>query len=139
MDDNIKMERWQLEQMAMEYHRKALERLLSRDPVLQIRKPKRIGEVQGPKLPTRMITNPMNGIIAIIQLLHDAGYVAGVFVANKLLESAQDQVTHTCRSLYEKLAPLRGYFKQIRRSLIPLEDISLDCRSKHQRIRDQIR
>ena len=47
--------------------------------------------------------------------------------------------SYACRSLYEKLAPLRGFFKQIRRSLIPLEDISLDCRSKHQRIRDQIR
>ena len=76
--------------------------------MLQILKPKLIGEFQGPISPPTVTTNPLDGINEIIQLLHDAGYVAGVFDANKLLECYQDQVIHACRSLYNKLTPLTG-------------------------------
>ena len=99
VDDNMKMEGWQLDQLAQEYHWKALKNLLSSDLVLQILKPKLVGEIQGPISPPTVTTNPLDGINAIIQLLYDAGYVAGVFDANKLLECDQDQVIHACRSL----------------------------------------
>ena len=56
----------------------------------------------------KVATNAMEGISAIIQLLQDAGYVAGAFDANKLLECDQDQVIHAYRSLYDKLIPLTG-------------------------------
>uniref|UniRef100_A0AAV1VBJ4 Uncharacterized protein n=1 Tax=Peronospora matthiolae TaxID=2874970 RepID=A0AAV1VBJ4_9STRA len=108
IDDDMKMEGWKLDQSTQGYNWKALKNLLSSDPVLQILKPKLIGEIQGPISPPKVTTNPLDGINAIIQLLHDAGYVAGVFDANKLLECDQDQVIHTCRLLYNKLAPLTG-------------------------------
>ena len=76
--------------------------------MLQILKPKLVRVIQGSISPPTVTTNPLGGINAIVQLLHDAGYAAGVFDANKLLECDQDQVTHACRSLYNKLNPLTG-------------------------------
>uniref|UniRef100_A0AAV1TNQ8 Uncharacterized protein n=1 Tax=Peronospora matthiolae TaxID=2874970 RepID=A0AAV1TNQ8_9STRA len=51
IDDDMKMEGWKLDQLAQVYHWKALKNLLSSDPVLQILKPKLIGEIQGPISP----------------------------------------------------------------------------------------
>ena len=45
VDDNMKMEGWQLDQLAQGYHWKALKNLLSSDPVLQILKLKLIGKI----------------------------------------------------------------------------------------------
>ena len=104
----MKMESWQLDQLAQGYHWKALKNLLSSNPVLQILKPNLIGEIQGPISPPTVTTNPLDGINAIIQLLHDVKFVAGVFDANKMMECDQDQVTHACRSLYNKLKPLKS-------------------------------
>ena len=95
----MKMEGWQLDQLEQGYHWKALKNMLSSDPVLQILKPKLVGEIQGPISPPTVTTNLLDGINAIIQLPHDAEYVAEVFDANKLLECDQDQVIHACRSL----------------------------------------
>uniref|UniRef100_A0AAV1V9T6 Uncharacterized protein n=1 Tax=Peronospora matthiolae TaxID=2874970 RepID=A0AAV1V9T6_9STRA len=48
-------------------------------------KPKRIREIQGSISQPKAATNPLDGINAIIKLLHGVGYVAGVFDVNKLL------------------------------------------------------
>ena len=44
----------------------------------------------------------------IMQLLHEAGFVAEMFDVRTLLECDQDQITYACRSLNEKLIPLTG-------------------------------
>ena len=46
-----------------------------------------------------------------IQLLKEAGFVAGTFDARELLDNEQDRVIHACQSLYEKLVPLTGIRK----------------------------
>uniref|UniRef100_A0AAV1TID1 Uncharacterized protein n=1 Tax=Peronospora matthiolae TaxID=2874970 RepID=A0AAV1TID1_9STRA len=94
--------------MAQGSHWKALKYLLSSDPVLRILNFKLIGEIQGLISRPKVATNAVEGISAIIQLQQDAGYVAGAFDANELRECDQDQVIHTCRSLYDKLIPLTG-------------------------------
>ena len=43
-----------------------------------------------------------------MQLLHDNGIVAGKFDERILFGCKKDQVTHACRSLYEKSVPLTG-------------------------------
>ena len=108
---DMKKESWQLDLLARELHWKSLTNLLSGDPVLKILKPKLIGEIQGPISPPKMATNAVEGISATIQLLQEAGYVAGAFDTNELLECDQDQVIHACRSLYDKLIPLTGKHK----------------------------
>ena len=74
VDDNMKMDGWQLDRLAQGYHWKALKNLLLSNPVLQILKPNLIGEIQGPISPPTVTTNLLDGINAIIQLLDDAGY-----------------------------------------------------------------
>ena len=105
---DMKPEGWQLDQLEQKFHWKALEDLLSNDPVLRILDPKLLGELQGPISCAKVATNAVEGISAIIQMLQDAGYVAGAFDANQLLECDQDQVIHACRSLYDMLIPLTG-------------------------------
>ena len=117
------MEGWQLDQLAQGYHWKALRNLLSSDPVLQILNPKLIGEIQSPISPLTVTTNPLDGINAIIQLPHDAEYVAEVFDANKLLECDQDQVIHACRSLYNKLNPLKGKCESTNQATTTIADV----------------
>ena len=68
------------------YHRKILINLLSSDPVLQILKPKLIGEIKNPIPPPAGASNTLDEISGIIRMLHKAGLVAGVFDANKMLE-----------------------------------------------------
>ena len=91
--------------------------------MLQILKPKLVGEIQGTIFPPTVTTNPLDGINAIIQLLYDAGYVAGVFDGNKLLECDQDQVTHACRSLYNKLNPLTGKCESTDQAATTIADV----------------
>ena len=76
--------------------------------MLQILKPKLIGKIQGQIPPQTVASNTLKEINGIIRLLQDAGFVAGLFNASKLLECEQDQVTHAYRSLYDKLIPLTG-------------------------------
>ena len=76
--------------------------------MLLILKLKLIGGIQGPIPPPAVASNLLDEINGIIRLLHDAGFAAGVFDANKMLQCDQDQVTHAYRSLYDKLTPLTG-------------------------------
>ena len=105
---DMKKEGWPLDQLAQDFHWKALKNLLSSDPVLRTLNSKLIGEIQGLIFRTKVATNAVEGISAIIQLLQDAGYVAGAFDANGLLECDQDQVIHACRYLCDKLILLMG-------------------------------
>uniref|UniRef100_A0AAV1TWM2 Uncharacterized protein n=1 Tax=Peronospora matthiolae TaxID=2874970 RepID=A0AAV1TWM2_9STRA len=92
--------------MAQVFHWKALKNLLTSDPELRILKTKLIGEIQGPTYPLKAAPYPLRGINAIVQILQDAGYVAGASDANKLLECDQDQMIHAFRSLCDKLITL---------------------------------
>uniref|UniRef100_A0AAV1U679 Uncharacterized protein n=1 Tax=Peronospora matthiolae TaxID=2874970 RepID=A0AAV1U679_9STRA len=74
---DMKMEGWQLDQLAQGFRWKALKNLLSSDPVLRILKPKLIGKTQVPKSLPKAATNPMEGMSSTYQKLQDAGYVAG--------------------------------------------------------------
>ena len=70
-----------------------------------------------------MATNAVEGISVIIQLLQDAGYVAGAFDAHELLKCDQGQVIHACRSLYDKLIPLTGKCESADQSLVTIADV----------------
>lgn len=46
-----------------------------------------------------------------MQLIKEAGFVAGIFALKKLLENEQDQVTQACQSIHEILILLTVYIK----------------------------
>ena len=122
-DLDMKPEGWQLDQLEQKFHWKELEDLLSNDPVLRILDPKLLGELQGPISCAKVATNAVEGISAIIQMLQDAGYVAGAFDANQLLECDQDQVIYACRSLYDKLIPLTGKRKSADQAVATIAEV----------------
>ena len=105
------MEDWQLDQMAEIYHWRTHKQCLSSDIVLRILNPKMIGTIQGLISTPVIASNTLNGIIGIIQLLNEAGFVAGTFDARELLDCEQDRMIHVCQSLYEKIVPLTGIRK----------------------------
>ena len=86
VDDNMNMEGWQLDQLAQGNHWKKLNNLLSSDPVLRILKPKLIGGIQSPLHSPAVASDMLEEINGITRLLQDAGFVAGVFDENKMLE-----------------------------------------------------
>ena len=67
----------------------------------QILKLKLIGTFQGLVPAPAVASNTLEGIDEIIQLLREAGFVAGAFDAKKRLECEQSQVIHACHLLYE--------------------------------------
>ena len=88
-----------------------LKDLLSSDPVLQVLILKLIDEIQGPVSTPASASYMLEGIYGIMQLLHEAEFVAEMFDVTKLLECDQDQINYACRSLYEKLIPFTGKAK----------------------------
>ena len=111
MEDEIKKEGWQRLELAKAYERKMLKDLLSIDPVLQVLKPKLVDDIQGTISTPPSASNMLKGIYGIMQILHEAGFVAEIFDVRKLLECEKDQITYACRSLYENLIPLIGKTK----------------------------
>ena len=93
VEDDITTEGWKREELVRSYERKMLKDLLSSDPVLQVLKPKLIDEIQGPVSTPASSSNMLERIYVIMQLLHEAGFVAEMFDVRKRLESDQDQVT----------------------------------------------
>ena len=111
VEDKIKTERWQWKELAKVYERKMLNNLLSNDPVFQVLKPKLIDVIQGPVSTPASESSMLEGIYGLMQLLHEAGFVADIFDVKKMLECDQDQITYACQSLYEKLIPITGKAK----------------------------
>uniref|UniRef100_A0AAV1UEH8 Uncharacterized protein n=1 Tax=Peronospora matthiolae TaxID=2874970 RepID=A0AAV1UEH8_9STRA len=70
---DMKIEGWQLDQLAQGFQWKALKNLLLSDPVLRILNPKLMGEIQGLISRSKVAANAVEGISAIIQLQRDAG------------------------------------------------------------------
>ena len=77
---------------------------------------------RGDSTPDRGTSNPLEGINGIIHLLRDAGFLAGVFDAKKLLDCKQDQVRRTCRLLYDGLITLTGEYKHEDQAFLAIAD-----------------
>ena len=96
-DRETKIEGWKLDQLEWGYHWKQLKELLIRDPVLKILKPKLIGSLQGPILAPIATSNQLEAIRHLMNLLQEAGFAAGAFDAQILLEFSADQVIQASR------------------------------------------
>uniref|UniRef100_A0AAV1VN59 Uncharacterized protein n=1 Tax=Peronospora matthiolae TaxID=2874970 RepID=A0AAV1VN59_9STRA len=96
---------------AREYHLKKLKKLkklLSSDPVLKTIKPKLTGSLRGPITVPKPTSNVLEALRRLINLLTEAGFTAGTFYAQTLIESNHDRVIATGQSLFKMLSPLLG-------------------------------
>ena len=92
VDHGLKTERSNMEELERCFHQKELKMLLSGDPVLKIIEPKLIGSLQGPVSAPTKTPNQLEAIRRLMNLLKEAGFTAGAFDAQKLLECDHDQV-----------------------------------------------
>ena len=99
---------WKLDQLKQCFYWKELEKLLSSNPVLNILKPTLIGSLTGPVSAPVTPSNQLEAIRSLMKLLEDAGYIAGSFDAQLLLECHHDKVIRAGKLLFEKLIPLTG-------------------------------
>ena len=111
-----------MEELERCFHQRELNALLIRDPVLKILKPKLIGSLQGPVTAPIETTNQLEAIRRIMKLLQEAGFIAGEFDAQKLLECDHDQVINAGKSLFEKLIPLTGRSGSIDQAIISIKE-----------------
>ena len=63
-----------------------LKNLLSSDPVLHVLNPKLIDEIQGTVSTPASASNMLKGMYGIMQLFHEAGFVADIFDVIKMLK-----------------------------------------------------
>ena len=85
-----------------------LKKLLSSDPVLNPIKSKLKGSLRGPISALKPTLNVLEALRRLINLLTEAGFTAGTFNAQTLLECNQDRVIAAGQSLFKTLSPLLG-------------------------------
>ena len=111
-----------MEELERCFRQRELNPLLLCDPVLKILKPKLIGSLQGPVTAPIETTNQLEAIRRVMKLLQEAGFIAGEFDAQKLLECDHDQVINAGKSLFEKLIPLTGRSGSIDQAIISTKE-----------------
>ena len=97
--------------------------MLSSDPALKIMKPKLIGSLRGPISAPIQTSNLLDAIRRLMELLQSAGFAAGDFDAQTLLECDHDQVIQAGRALFAKLVPLTGEYDSGDRAIPNVADI----------------
>ena len=90
VDDKDKMGSWlkygQVERLEEQYHWLESKKLLSSDPVLKIMEVQLIVLLRVPRSTHVSQSNMLEAIRGLMQLLQDAGFAAGSFNANAILE-----------------------------------------------------
>ena len=109
MDRELKFKDWQFDDLSQEYHLKELKKLLSSDPVLKTIKPKLTGSLRGPITAPKPTPNVLEALRSLINLPTEAGFTAGTFNAQTLLECNHDRVIAAEQSLFKTLSPLLGH------------------------------
>lgn len=76
-------------------------------------KPKLIRSLRGPILAPTPTSNLLDAIRRLMELLQSAGFAAGDFDAQTLLECDHDQVIQAGRALFAKLVPLTVEYNSV--------------------------
>ena len=104
----MKFEYWRCIEICREYHLKELKKLLSSDPVLKTIKTRLTGSLRGPISAPKPTRNVLEALRRPINLLKEAGFTAGTFNAQTLLECNHDRVIAAGHLLFQTLSPLIG-------------------------------
>ena len=108
VDCDVKFEGWQFDDLSREYHLKVPKKLLSSDPVLKTIKPKLTGSLRGPITAHKPTPNVLKALRRLINLLTEAGFTAGTFNAQTIIECSHDRVIAAGQSMFKTLSPLLG-------------------------------
>ena len=108
LDREVKFEDWRFNEISRGYHLKELKKLMSIDPVLKTIKPKLTGVLRGMISAHKPTINVLEALRSLINLLTEAGFTAGTFNAQTLLECSQDRVIAAGQSLSKTLGALIG-------------------------------
>ena len=98
VDLEVKFEDWRFDDLSREYPLQKLKKLLSSDPVLKTIKPKLTGSLRGPISAPKPTPNVLEALRRLIKLLTEAGFTAGTFNAQTLLEM-QPRSINRCRTV----------------------------------------
>ncbi|OWY99441.1 hypothetical protein PHMEG_00029554, partial [Phytophthora megakarya] len=105
------------------YHRKILSETLLQDPVLAIIQVRQIGDLTGPISKPYTSTDRLNAVKILLDLLQEAGLVAGEFDPDALFEMELGAIQTATQDLYESLKILVGH--------VPTPDPNYQTGSSH--------
>ncbi|OWZ02040.1 hypothetical protein PHMEG_00026468, partial [Phytophthora megakarya] len=112
---------WTPDQLQKIFYRKQLNEFLLEDPVMIVMKPRLIGELQGPVKPLPQASDFMAAITSLMNMLEDAGIVAGAFDADTVFELSLTTVEESSKRLFKLLKLLVGATASLS-SLGPMEE-----------------
>ncbi|OWZ14530.1 hypothetical protein PHMEG_00011975 [Phytophthora megakarya] len=96
------------EMIEQAYYRKILCEILPRDPVLAIIQVRQIGDLTGPVSKPNTSSDRLNAVKILLDLLQEAGLVAGEFDSDSLFEMELGAIQAATQDLYESLTTLVG-------------------------------
>ncbi|OWY97158.1 hypothetical protein PHMEG_00032383, partial [Phytophthora megakarya] len=106
------------------YYRKILNETLLQDPVLAIIQVRQIGDLTGAISKPNTSTDRLNAVKILLDLLQEAGLVAGEFDPDALFEMELGAIQATTQDLYESLKILVGEH-------VPTLDLNYQTGSSH--------
>ncbi|GMF47054.1 unnamed protein product [Phytophthora fragariaefolia] len=101
-------DQWSIQAIEDAFHKKEQRKLLLEDPVLQTMKVRQIGELMGPVTAPPTTSNELVAVKALMNLLKEAGLVAGAFGADQLFDLGLDAIRASSFGLFHKLKILVG-------------------------------
>ncbi|OWZ03054.1 LOW QUALITY PROTEIN: hypothetical protein PHMEG_00025283 [Phytophthora megakarya] len=104
---------WSVEDLKYSYHRKELRYFVCQDPVMKILKLKRIAEPKDPVTAPADVTNKLDAVTVMIELLKEADMIPGPFDTDDLFDLDLTVIQTTSRDLFGKLKILVGEVPQI--------------------------
>ncbi|KAE8875916.1 hypothetical protein PF003_g39994 [Phytophthora fragariae] len=99
---------WNEADLETRYHRKELQDFMTHNPIMQILRPTQIGDQTGPVTAPVSTDNKLEAIKILMNLLWEAGLVAGAFDADDLFRPDLRMYQMTTKELFEKLKVIVG-------------------------------
>ncbi|KAE8893726.1 hypothetical protein PF003_g22062 [Phytophthora fragariae] len=99
---------WNKADLEARYHRKELQDFMTHNPIMQILRPTQIGDQTGPVTAPVSTDNKLEAIKILMNLLWEAGLVAGAFDADDLFRPDLRMYQMTTKELFDKLKVIVG-------------------------------
>ncbi|POM81102.1 Hypothetical protein PHPALM_969 [Phytophthora palmivora] len=99
---------WTDESLEIAYHKKELHTFLTKNPVIQIIKPKIISDLKGPVQEPTARSSKLEAAKALLHLIKEGGIITGSFDANELFDTRLSTINTALMSIFDVLKPLVG-------------------------------
>ncbi|KAE9014153.1 hypothetical protein PR003_g12310 [Phytophthora rubi] len=99
---------WYEADLELRYHRKELQDFMTHNPIMRILQPTQIGDQTGPVTAPAAADNKLEAIKILMNLLQEAGLVAGAFEAEDLFRPDLRIFQMSTKELFDKLKVIVG-------------------------------